>query len=138
MIASRIGTAEVLFITTMILFGYASAVPAADSDGGGAAPQEEFPPVSFAPGPFSEDLNSFKQYKYPDWFRDAKLGIWAHWGPQSVPMEGDWYARKMYQQGDLDYEDHLQRFGHPSKAGYKDIIPLWKAENWDPDGLMAL
>jgi alpha-L-fucosidase len=97
-----------------------------------------FPEISVASGPFSADAESFKQYKYPQWFRDAKLGIWAHWGPQSVPMEGDWYARKMYQQGSKDYKDHLARFGHPSKAGYKDIIPLWKAEKWDPDALMDL
>jgi alpha-L-fucosidase len=98
----------------------------------------EFPDVSIAPGPFSADEASLKQYQYPQWFRDAKLGIWAHWGPQSVPMEGDWYARKMYEEGSRDYKDHLARFGPPSKVGYKDIIPLWKAENWDPEGLMKL
>jgi alpha-L-fucosidase len=98
----------------------------------------QFPAISIAPGPFTADESSFKQYQYPQWLRDAKLGIWAHWGPQAVPMEGDWYARKMYEQGDKDYKDHLARFGHPSKTGYKDIIPLWKAEKWDPDALMAL
>jgi alpha-L-fucosidase len=98
----------------------------------------EFPPIVITPGPFSADAESFKKYQYPDWFRDAKLGIWAHWGPQSVPMEGDWYARRMYLQGDGDYKDHLARYGPDSKTGYKDIIPLWKAEKWDPDGLMAL
>jgi alpha-L-fucosidase len=97
-----------------------------------------YPPMAIAPGPFTADLSSFKQYNCPDWFRDAKLGIWSHWGPQSVPMEGDWYARQMYQQGSGDYKDHLARFGPDSKVGYKDIIPLWKAEKWDPDGLMEL
>ena len=53
-------------------------------------------------------------------------------------MEGDWYARKMYQQGSADYKDHLARFGHPSTNGWKDIIPLWKAEKWEPEKLMAL
>jgi alpha-L-fucosidase len=53
-------------------------------------------------------------------------------------MEGDWYARKMYQQGSPDYKDHLARYGHPSTNGWKDIIPLWKAENWDPNRLMKL
>ena len=91
-----------------------------------------------APGPFNADLESFKQYKYPEWFRDAKLGMWAHWGPQAVPMAGDWYARNMYIQGSNQYKDHLERYGHPSEHGYKDIIPLWKAEKWDPDRLMAL
>jgi alpha-L-fucosidase len=91
-----------------------------------------------APGPFKGDLDSLKQYKCPDWFRDAKFGIWAHWGPQAVPMMGDWYARRLYIQGDRDYQHHLATYGHPSVHGYKDIIPLWKAEKWDPDRLMAL
>jgi alpha-L-fucosidase len=85
-------------------------------------------------GPYKPTLESLRQYRYPEWFRDAKFGIWAHWGPQAVPRRGDWYARRMYQQGDADYEDHLSRYGHPSQFGYKDIIPLWKAEKWDPDG----
>ncbi len=91
-----------------------------------------------ANGPFEPTMESLKQYHCPKWFRDAKFGIWAHWGPQSVPMDGDWYARQMYQQGNAQYEDHLAHYGHPSMAGYKDIIPLWKAEKWDPDRLMEL
>jgi alpha-L-fucosidase len=91
-----------------------------------------------APGPFRDTLDSLTNYSCPDWFRDAKFGIWAHWGPQAVPMEGDWYARKMYQPGSPDYKDHLARFGHPSTNGWKDIIPLWQAEKWDPEKLMAL
>ncbi len=91
-----------------------------------------------APGPFTQDPESLKKYETPDWFRNAKFGIWAHWGPQAVPGHGDWYARKMYQQGGGDYEEHLKDYGHPSKVGYKDIIPLWKAEKWDPVALMDL
>ena len=91
-----------------------------------------------AAGPFQPSMDSLKQYQCPDWFRDAKFGIWAHWGPQCVPMNGDWYARKMYEPGSPDYKDHLERWGHPSEHGYKDIIPLWKAEKWDPDRLMQL
>ena len=91
-----------------------------------------------APGPFTSTRDSLTNYSCPDWFRDAKFGIWAHWGPQAVPMEGDWYARKMYQQGTPDYNDHLARWGHPSTNGWKDIIPLWKAEKWEPEKLMAL
>jgi len=94
--------------------------------------------LSVNDGPFKPTEESLKQYQYPEWFRDAKFGIWAHWGPQAVPRRGDWYARRMYQQGDNDYKDHLARYGHPSKSGYKDIIPLWKAEKWDPEKLMAL
>ncbi|MFO1477285.1 MAG: alpha-L-fucosidase [Verrucomicrobiota bacterium] len=94
--------------------------------------------LPIAPGPFQGTRDSLTNYTCPDWFRDAKFGIWAHWGPQAVPMEGDWYARKMYEQGDPDYQDHLKRFGHPSTNGWKDIIPLWKAEKWDPERLMGL
>ncbi len=88
-----------------------------------------------APG-FSPTWESLQHYRCPDWFRDAKLGLFAHWGPQSVPRQGDWYARNMYIQGHRHYEYHLKHYGHPSKFGYKDIIPLWKAENWDPQALM--
>jgi alpha-L-fucosidase len=87
---------------------------------------------------FTPELESFRQYRYPDWFRDAKFGIWAHWGPQAVPRQGDWYARRMYIEKDPAYKYHLEHYGHPSKFGYKDIIPLWKAERWDPYRLMAL
>ena len=75
-------------------------------------------------------------YRYPDWFRDAKLGLWAHWGPQSVPEQGDWYGRLMYLQGQPDYAHHLKTYGHPSVAGMKDIQNLWRAERWDPQALI--
>lgn len=100
---------------------------------------------------FTADIESFGNYRYPAWFRDAKFGIWSHWGPQAVPRQGDWYARKMYESDiynrqtnqptgnpSKEYLYHIEHYGHPSKFGYKDIIPLWKAEKWDPDQLMAL
>jgi alpha-L-fucosidase len=89
-------------------------------------------------GPFQPAWESLKQYRCPDWFRDAKLGIWAVWGPEAVPTQGDWYARHLYEEGSPDYQYHVAHYGHPSRFGYKDIIPLWKAEHWDPDQLMAL
>ena len=92
--------------------------------------------LPMAPGPFRPDMASLKSYRAPDWFRDAKFGIWAHWGPQAVPRAGDWYARNMYIPGHPHYDHHLKRYGHPSKFGYKDIIPLWTAEKWDPEALM--
>jgi len=94
--------------------------------------------LPIASGPFQPTVESLQQYKCPEWFRDAKLGIWAHWGPQAVPMAGDWYARNTYIEGQRQYKDHLEKYGHPSEHGYKDIIPLWKAEKWDPERLMAL
>jgi len=96
------------------------------------------PGAQAADGPFKPEYESLKQYQCPDWFRDAKFGIWAHWGPQAVPMFGDWYARRMYVEDDKDYKHHLEHYGHPSVNGWKDIIPLWKAEKFDPDRLMAL
>jgi alpha-L-fucosidase len=95
-------------------------------------------PLPVAAGPFQPTLESLGAYRCPEWFRDAKFGIWAHWGPQAVPMAGDWYARQMYEQGHRQYRHHLENYGHPSEHGYKDIIPLWKAEKWDPARLMAL
>ena len=74
--------------------------------------------------------------RIPDWFRDAKFGIWAHWGPQCVPEAGDWYGRLMYVQGHPAYRHHLANFGHPSETGFLDIIGRWKAEAWDPAYLL--
>lgn len=87
---------------------------------------------------FRPAFESLLDYRCPGWYRDAKFGIWSHWGPQAVPMAGDWYARNMYIQGHRCYQHHLEHYGHPSTNGWKDVIPLWKAEKWDPDGLMAL
>jgi len=87
---------------------------------------------------FEPRFESLYEFQCPDWFRDAKFGIWSHWGPQSVPMYGDWYARNMYIQGTPQYLYHLRHYGHPSKFGYKDICALWKAEKFDPESLMDL
>lgn len=92
-----------------------------------------------ASGPFEPTWHSLKaQYKTPDWFRDAKFGIWAHWTAQCVPEQGDWYARKMYIQGNPVYDYHVKTYGHPSKFGFKDIDTIWKAEKWNPEELMTL
>lgn len=74
----------------------------------------------------------------PDWFRDAKFGIWAHWSAQCVPEFGDWYGRKMYVQGDSYYAHHLKTYGHPADRGFLEIENAWKAENWDPEHLIRL
>ena len=87
---------------------------------------------------YEATFESLTQFDCPKWFRDAKFGIWSHWGPQSVPMCGDWYARHMYVQGSPQYLYHLRHYGHPSKFGYKDICALWKAEKFEPDELMKL
>jgi len=89
-------------------------------------------------GPFTGTRESLKAYQIPVWFRDAKFGIWAHWGPQSAPEYGDWYARNMYIEGQKQYKYHLAHYGHPSKFGFKNVIPTWKADKFDPDYLMGL
>ena len=92
-----------------------------------------------ANGPFEPTWESLAaSYKVPDWYRDAKFGIWAHWGPQCQPEMGDWYAQHMYQFNNADYRFHVEHYGHPSKFGFKDICNIWKAEKWDPAALIAL
>jgi alpha-L-fucosidase len=90
------------------------------------------------PGNIKPTDKSLATYGYPDWFRDAKLGFWAHWGPHAVTHFDDWYAHDMYIQGHPTYDHHIAHYGHPSRTGWKDIIPLWRAEQWDPEGLMKL
>lgn len=107
--------------------------------------------LPMAKGKFNSSDKSLEQYQYPEWFQDAKFGIWSHWGPQAVPRQGDWYARKMYIEKNFNrktgqklnkpdpcYTYHCKHYGHPSVFGYKDIIPLWKAQRFDPDSLMKL
>ncbi|MGI4978900.1 MAG: alpha-L-fucosidase [Janthinobacterium lividum] len=93
---------------------------------------------TIAPGPFQPSWQSLAQYKTPEWFRDAKFGIWAHWSAQCVPEQGDWFARRMYMQGDKDYDWHLKNHGHSSKFGFMQYNNLWKAEQWQPEKLMEL
>jgi len=88
--------------------------------------------------PFQPTWESLQTYQTPAWFRDAKLGMWAHWGPQCQPEAGDWYARGMYQEGSHQYKYHLEKYGHPSVFGFKDVINEWKAEKWNPEELVAL
>jgi alpha-L-fucosidase len=97
------------------------------------------PSREIAPGPFKATWESLvANYKTPDWYRDAKFGMWAHWTAQCVPEQGDWYARRMYIQGERDYDYHVKTYGHPSKFGFMEIDNLWKAEKWDPDRLIGL
>ena len=91
-----------------------------------------------ASGPFQPSWESLAQYQTPEWFTDAKFGIWAHWTAQCVPEQGDWYARQLYVEGSADNKFHVAKYGHPSTFGFKDIDNLWKAEKWEPEKLMAL
>ena len=90
------------------------------------------------PGKFQPTWDSLHQYQCPDWFRNAKFGIWACFGPQNVPEDGDWYARNMYVEGSKQNKYHVAHYGPPSQFGFKDVIHLWKAENFDAEKLVAL
>jgi hypothetical protein len=102
-------------------------------------PSVPLPPFQLAQGSCQTNWASIaSNYSCPEWFRDAKLGFWAHWTPQCVSKDGDWYARNMYVQGSAQYEYNLKHFGHPSRFGFKDLCHLWNADKWDPDQLMDL
>ncbi len=95
-------------------------------------------PMGLARGPVQPTWQSLvDHYRYPEWFRDAKLGLWSHWGSQSVPEQGDWYGRFMYMQGHPAYEHHLKTYGHPTKSGMMEVMNRWTAARWDPDALIA-
>jgi alpha-L-fucosidase len=97
------------------------------------------PPLPVADGPYSSDWKEISRlYTVPEWWRDAKFGAWAHWDPQSMPEQGDWYARGLYIEGSGQYNFHLKNFGHPSEYGYKDICHNWVVDRWNPEELMRL
>lgn len=101
---------------------------------GGIAAQTQDMPLP--EGPYKPTWESLQKYDCPEWFRDAKFGIWAHWGPQCVEGSGDWNARSIYLEGSKQYKEHLKNYGHPSEYGFKDVLPDFKAENWEPDSLL--
>ncbi|SFK74308.1 alpha-L-fucosidase [Porphyromonadaceae bacterium KH3CP3RA] len=116
---------NILFVSTLSVVFFVSCQPS--------------PHESMMEGKFEPTWESLSQYgEAPEWFQDAKFGIWAHWGPQCQPEQGDWYARGMYDEGGHQYNWHVQNYGHPSEFGFKDVINLWKAEEWNPDQLMVL
>jgi alpha-L-fucosidase len=88
---------------------------------------------------FKPTWESLGQYRTPDWYRDAKLGIFLHWGVYSVPAFGnEWYSRNMYIPGNAAYEHEVKTYGPLTKFGYKDFIPMFKAEQFDPDAWVDL
>ena len=92
-----------------------------------------------ASAPFHASWDSLAQYRVPDWFRDAKFGIFLHWGVYSVPAFGnEWYSRNMYVPGNKAFEHHIATYGPQTTFGYKDFIPLFKAKNFDPNAWLDL
>ncbi len=94
--------------------------------------------VSVETGTFDNNWESLSAWECPKWFKDAKFGIWAHWGPQCQAEDGDWYARFMYYQGSGQYNWHVNHFGNPSEYGLKELCRDWTADQWNPDELVAL
>jgi alpha-L-fucosidase len=89
-------------------------------------------------GRFQPTWESLKQYSSaPDWYRDAKFGIWAHWGPQCQPEQGDWFARFMYYPGS-QRNWFTSNYGTASNVGFKEVINSWKAQNWNPDSIVKV
>jgi len=105
---------------------------------------ESFPEMKLdipvAPGPFEPTWESIeKNYPgEPAWLREAKFGIWVHFGPQSAGESGDWYARNLYKPGKTAYENHLKRYGHPSEVGYKEVLRDWNPGKLDPAKLTRI
>jgi alpha-L-fucosidase len=92
-----------------------------------------------AHGRYQPSWESLKQYEVPDWYQDAKFGIFIHWGVYSVPaFESEWYPRNMYMEGTESFKHHVESYGPQSQFGYKDFIPLFKAEKFDPDAWAEL
>ncbi len=88
---------------------------------------------------FQADWDSLKKYETPDWFRDAKFGIFIHWGVYSVPaFESEWYPHEMYKKGSKAYNHHIETYGPHTKFGYKDFIPMFKAEKFSPEQWITL
>ncbi|MBP1614413.1 MAG: Alpha-L-fucosidase [Bacteroidetes bacterium] len=96
--------------------------------------------IPVTPGPFEPTWASIeKNYPgEPAWLREAKFGIWVHFGPQSAGESGDWYARKLYTPGTKAYQNHLKKYGHPSDVGYKEVLRDWNPTKLDPAKLTKI
>ncbi|MFB3776568.1 MAG: alpha-L-fucosidase [Bryobacteraceae bacterium] len=87
-----------------------------------------------ARGPFRADWDSLTNYKVPEWYQDAKFGIFIHWGVYSVPAHGnEWYPRNMYLETEPEFQYHVKKYGPQAKFGYKDFIPRFTADRFDAD-----
>ena len=87
-----------------------------------------------ARGPYRDTWESLSTYQVPEWYRNAKFGIFVHWGIFSVPAFGnEWYPRNMYIQDSPEYEHHIKTYGPHKDFGYKDFIPMFRGERFDPE-----
>ena len=92
-----------------------------------------------AGGPFAPRWDSLARFQVPDWYQDAKFGIFIHWGVYSVPAFGnEWYPRNMYKSDEKAFAHHVATYGPQSRFGYKDFIPRFTAERFDAAKWAAL
>ncbi len=116
--------------------GHPAALPVTGGSCEGVPMESPIPNLA-GNGSYQPTWDSLLEYDAPEWYQDAKFGIWAHWSPQCVPEAGDWYARNMYIEGSQQYKYHVERYGPPSRFGYKDLCAQWTLLNWEPDELIA-
>jgi len=146
--ARKLGYIAILLPATAISFSQSATAPTASNDpktvdeiwqkasskydGARAALLNEVDHAD-RQGPFRPDWESLQTYEAPEWYRDAKFGIFIHWGAYSVPAFGsEWYPRLMYVKGSPEYKHHIETYDPQDKFGYKDFIPRFKAEHFDP------
>ena len=127
----------------ILLFSCLLTLSAQPHEAGYVRPHDEIQvpteDVAVETGAFEADWNNLSAWNCPEWFRDAKFGIWAHWDPQCEAEDGDWYARSMYGTGN-QRTTFYNYFGHyPSHYwGYKDFCRYWTVAQWNPEELIQL
>lgn len=90
-------------------------------------------------GPYRDSWESLSEYQVPNWYEKKKFGIFIHWGVFSVPAFGsEWYPRNMYIQGEKEYQHHIETYGQHKEFGYRDFVPLFKVEKFDPEAWAEL
>ena len=134
-----IAAVSALWLLAIVLF--TSGLPAAKAQSYETGLKERLATVDqvTSHGDFRPDWASLGHYRVPDWYRDAKFGIFIHWGVFSVPaFANEWYPRNMYQPGDPAFRHHVETYGPQSKFGYKDFIPMFTATRFDPNAWVEL
>jgi alpha-L-fucosidase len=90
-------------------------------------------PTTLPDGPYEPTWESLTKYQVPEWYLNAKFGIFIHWGVYAVPGFGnEWYPRQMYREETEEYKHHVATYGPQKEFGYKDFIPQFTADKFDP------
>jgi alpha-L-fucosidase len=130
-LASRLRVRMIGAIPVLFVLAFASVARAQDPRVEEAVKKID---AVIARGPYQASWDSLVKYQVPEWYRDAKFGIFIHWGVYSVPaFDNEWYPRNMYIMGSAVFKHHVETYGPQNKFGYKDFIPMFRAEKFDPD-----